>query len=72
MGYKVETVKRLYDDMEAVFIEVGPHPDGIGLELRTVGEESIKWYGPINLCLSDDHCMKLGKMLIDAVNVNSD
>jgi hypothetical protein len=63
----IEIVRKVHDDRDGVYLEVGPDLDtGTALELRAVGKASIEYFGQIRLMLTHEMAAKLGKALIDA------
>lgn len=62
----VEVVRRVYDDSEGAFIEVGPGQDGFGVEIRTTEKASREYFGEVQLCLSAALAAQVGAALIAA------
>lgn len=68
MKHSLEVVRRVYDDDDGVFIEIGPDRDGLNLiELSTSGE-SQKHYGPLRLCLNPAQARLIAKSLAAAAD----
>lgn len=66
MSYSLETIYRVYDDKEGVFIEVKPHPDcpDTAIELRSTGSVASKeFYGEFSVSLTAAHARLLAKAL---------
>jgi len=52
MTYSIETIRRVYNDAEGVYIEIGPDSDALGgIEIRTTNKESKEYYGDIRVAL---------------------
>jgi hypothetical protein len=52
MKFSTEVVRKVYDDEDGVYIQVGPDGDGLDLvELRVSDEESKKYYGDVRITL---------------------
>lgn len=67
MNVSTEIARRVYNDDEGVFLEVGPGPDGFGVSVAATTEESKKWFGSIRIdYLSCAMASKLGEALIAA------
>ena len=67
MSESVETIRRVYDDTEGTFIEVGPDRDGVGHVTITVpDEESKKYFGKADLQMTKSFAKLLGQSLIAA------
>lgn len=65
MGHSIETVRRIYDDVEGVFIEIGPDGDALGgIEIRTVNQKSKDFYGDFRVGLFGK---ELVRKLIDSL-----
>lgn len=63
----METIRRLYDDVEGVYVEVGPDSDGLGMvQISTPDKKSKEWFGDIRLVLSPLRARILATMLLDA------
>lgn len=61
-----EIVRRVYNDEEGVFLEVGPGPDGFGVAVETTTDASHAWFGRLNFHMSCAMAEKLGEALIAA------
>lgn len=59
----IETIQRLYDDVEGEYIEVGPDVDGLNM-VRVHADN--QYYGKFDLTLEPAVAKVLGQMLIDA------
>ena len=69
MGDKVSTeiIRRVYDDSEGTFIEVGPDGDGLDcVEVRTTDKESRDYWGAILFSMPKPMARALGEALIAA------
>lgn len=68
MSFTQEVVRRIYDDSEGVFIEIGPDSDGLGgIEIRTVNQESKVFYGDIRCAIhSKEQAILIGKAILAA------
>jgi len=67
MTASVEVIRRVFDDNESAFLEIGPHPDypDAALELRTGGDQTSKdWFGEQSFSLSPDFAIALGLALV--------
>lgn len=68
-SFTLEKVMRVWDDKEGVYIEVFQNPDypDAGIVIRTdAHEESIKFYGSVNLPLnSKSQALKLAQAIIE-------
>jgi hypothetical protein len=64
----VEVVRRVWNtDEGSVCIEVGEWPDSPDyLELRTVSDKSIEWFGALNISMPPEFAKALGEALIAA------
>jgi hypothetical protein len=63
----VEVVRRVWDQEDAVFIEVGEYADNPDyLCLRTAGVKSIEWFGSIDIGMSPAFAKALGEALLAA------
>ena len=63
--YSVDVIRRVYSDGR--YIEIGPDSDGLGcIEIRTVGEKNIEYFGNIRLAVDPKFAVKLGKAIMDA------
>lgn len=62
-----EVLRRIHIDKH--FLEVGEWPDCPDyLELRTAGDDNVKYWGALNMSLSPAAAKLLGQALIDAAN----
>lgn len=69
MRYSLEVVRRVYDDQDGVYLEVGPSPDNTEwVEVRAVDDTSKKYYGDIRFAIMPDQARLLGESLIAASN----
>lgn len=59
-----EVVRRVYDDSEGVYLEVGPGPDGSGIAISTFDPKSVEWFGKVNLTMSEEMATALGNALV--------
>lgn len=67
MTIATETIYRVHDEEEGVYLEIGDYPDNPKyLALSTDGAKNVEWYGPINISLTPEHAEKLGQALIAA------
>lgn len=65
MTYSIETIRRVYNDAEGVYIEIGPDGDALGgIEIRTTTQESKDYYGDIRVALFGK---KFTRKIIDAL-----
>lgn len=65
MAHSIETIRRVYDDNEGVYIEIGPDGDSLGgIEIRTTTEESKQFYGDFRVGLFGK---ELVRKLIDSL-----
>jgi hypothetical protein len=52
LKFSTEVVRKIWDDEDGVYYQVGPDGDSLDLvELRTVDEESKKFYGDVRLTM---------------------
>jgi hypothetical protein len=65
---EVEVIRRVFEaHSQGACVEVGPWPDSTDcVELRTVGKESVDYFGPLNLSMSKEFAAALGEALIAA------
>lgn len=67
--FTLETFRRIYDDEEGVYPQVGPDGDSLGLvELRVPDAESQKFYGDIRIAFHPDQARRLAEALIAAAD----
>lgn len=68
VSFSQEVVRRIYDDDEGVYIEVGPDSDGLGgIEIRTTNTESKEFYGDIRCAIhSKEQAILIGKAILAA------
>lgn len=68
MSFSQEVVRRICDDEEGVYIEVGPDGDGLGgIEIRTTTPESKTFYGEIRCSIySKEQAILIGKAILAA------
>jgi len=68
MSFTVEVVRKVFDDENGVFIEVGPDCDGLGgIEIRTVDKESKEYYGDVRLSIhSKQQAILIGQAILAA------
>lgn len=68
MSFSQEVVRRIYDDDEGVYIEVGPDSDGLGgIEIRTTNTESKEFYGDIRCAIhSKEQAILISKAILAA------
>lgn len=67
--YETEIVRRIYENQEGVYLEVGPDSDGLDcVELRTVDTKSKEYFGTINILLPKELARHVGQALIDSSN----
>jgi hypothetical protein len=60
----LETIRRVYDDDNGAFIEIGPDRDGLDLvEVRTTGKESEEYWGKVRLTLPKAFALKLAEAI---------
>jgi hypothetical protein len=63
----VEVLRRVFDDKEGVFLEIGPDGDGLGcVEIRTTTDASRDWWGPVRISLGKEFAAKLAEALAAA------
>ena len=62
-----DVIRRIYDNNDGRYVEVGPDGDGLGVEIRTTGE-NIEYFGKINLTLSAEMAKELGRALMLAAD----
>lgn len=63
MTFSLETVRRVFDDSDGVYLEVGPDPDGLGLVQVSTVRESAEHYGTIRLVLLPEQARLLAAAL---------
>jgi len=62
--YEIDAAFRVYDNNDGVSIDVGESPDFPELvNIRTVGDKSVSYYGKIDLALSIEHA----EYLVEAI-----
>lgn len=62
---ETEVIRRVHTDGHC--IEVGEWPDAPDhLELRTSGEKNVEYFGRLNLAMTPDFAMQLGRALVAA------
>ena len=67
MSENVETLHRVHLPSEGVFLEIGDHPEAPDvLQIRTIREENIEWFGVMRLTLSPEFAIDLGNALAAA------
>ena len=67
MSENVETLHRVHLPSEGVFLEIGDHPEAPDvLQIRTIREEDIEWFGVMRLTLSPEFAIDLGNALAAA------
>lgn len=68
MSFTVEVVRKVYDDENGVFIEIGPDCDGLGgIEVRTTDKESKEYYGDVRLSIhSKKQAVLIGNAILAA------
>lgn len=67
MKASTEILRRVHDESEAVFLEIGENGDSPEfLELRTTNENNIKWYGNVSIMMSPDFAIELGSAILNA------
>ena len=67
MSQNVETLYRVHIPSEGVFLEIGDHPEAPDvLQIRTIREEDIEWFGVMRLTLSPEFAIDLGNALAAA------
>lgn len=62
-------IRRVFDEYgDGACLEVGPWPDApdTALEIRTVSDDSVKYYGKVNITISRKCAKALGEALIAA------
>lgn len=65
--YETEVVRRIYDNDEGVYVEVGPDSDALGLvELRTGDKASEDYYGKLRFTMTKEQAIAVGHALIAA------
>ena len=65
--YSTEVIRRVYDDGEGVYLEIGTCQDGTpGVVSLTSGGEpkSREWFGSFYLSLSPDHARQVAAALL--------
>jgi hypothetical protein len=66
MKVSTEIVYKIYNDDDGVWIEVGPDPDGICMvNVRTVGQDSISYFGDHDLKIPVDMADRIAKAISD-------
>lgn len=60
----MDVVRRVFVLGEPVHLEVGPGPDGFGVELRTGDAKSAEYFGTIEITFDKDLARVLGEALI--------
>ena len=64
-SYTLETIKRVYDDSNGVYIEISLDPDtGTAISIRTTDKGSKEYFGEIDLTLQRGMAKLLGEALI--------
>ena len=67
MTYSTEIIRRVYDDTEGVFIQIGPDPDCPDYLFISVPDvKSQEWFGNLRLTGSKEFMSELGKALLEA------
>ena len=67
----LETLRRVYNDEEGVYIEVRPSPDNAGwVEIVTNDKKSQEWFGTFRFSVDKDMAEALGRSLILAAQRN--
>ena len=63
----VETIRRIYNDTEGVFIEVGPDPDAIGMvSIATTTRPSELYFGSGRYTFTAEYARSLAVALLSA------
>ena len=63
----VETIRRIYDNDDGVYIEIGPNADfGEVIEIRVTEEKSVEFYGAVRLNLTKSQARALAGCLQQA------
>ena len=64
---EVETLKRIYvEDGDGAFLELGECPDNPEfLEVRSLDEKSVAWWGEFRYSMSPEYAIALGKALVE-------
>lgn len=65
MKFSTEVFRKIWDDEDGCYLQVGPDGDSLDLvELRTVDEESKKYYGDIRIAMWPDQARQVAAALI--------
>jgi hypothetical protein len=60
----LETIRRVYDDDNGCFIEVGPDSDSLGcVEIRTTGEKNKGHWGEIRFAVPKQFALQLAEAI---------
>lgn len=69
MSFTIEKTLRVYDEKEAVYLELRPNPDfpDAGFEITTNGVTvNEDWYGKVSLSInSKEHAQKLAQAILE-------
>jgi hypothetical protein len=66
--FSTEVVRRVFDDSDGVYIEVGPDSDGLDLIQVSTSGESEEYYGKLRLILAPEQARHLAKALLAAAD----
>ena len=67
MNQDIETIYRVHLPEEEVFLEVGDYTNAPEvLEVRSVRDVDIKWFGEVALVLQPNFAIQLGNALVSA------
>lgn len=67
--YSTEVLRRVYNDTDGVYLQVGPDSDGLDLvQLSTPGKDNEEYYGMIRLVVTPEQAKLLGLALIDTAD----
>lgn len=62
-----EVIRRVWYKEEGVCLEIGDYAEApTSLEVRTVDDDSKRWFGDLSLAISPEYAKQLGQALIDA------
>lgn len=64
-----EIVRRVYDDGEGVFVQVGPDGDGTGcVSIATTDKASREWFGEFSVSFRPEIARAIGHAMIAAAD----
>lgn len=61
---EIEVVRKIYDNSEGVFVEIGPDADGLGnVRIRTTEAKSVEWFGKFDFSFSPGMARLIAKAM---------